>query len=264
MSRSSTGPVQGFTIGPEDPPPFTVETPDGVAPLLLVCDHASRFIPERLGGLGLSSRATWEHIAWDIGAACVTRGLAARLGAMAVLGGYSRLLLDLNRPPGDPSRIPAVTCGTEVPGNRDIGAVETEARVLALSRPFHQAIEQAIARLRAQGPPPAVVAIHSFTPDLNGALRPWHVGVLWNRDGRLAVPVLERLRALPGLCVGDNQPYSGREIAYTLDTHAGASGLPHVGIEIRNDQIADEAGCARWVDLLGDLFSELLLPGGDK
>lgn len=256
--------LPGLCSEPEEPPPYTVVNPGGGSPLLLVCDHASNYIPAHLCRLGLSAEALSAHIAWDIGAALVTRGLAARLDAMAVLAGYSRLLVDLNRSPQDPSRMPAVTCGVDVPGNSALDAETRAEREETLFHPYHQAVDRCLARLCRQGPLPAVVAIHSFTPRLNGKDRPWHVGILWNQDARLALPVIEALEREPGLCVGDNLPYSGREMAYTLDIHAAAAGLPHVGIEIRNDQIADEAGCARWVDLLGDLLQDRISCGGGQ
>ncbi|MDQ2697056.1 MAG: N-formylglutamate amidohydrolase, partial [Pseudomonadota bacterium] len=118
-----------------------------------------------------------------------------------------------------------------------------------------------LSHLWRHGPPPALVAMHSFTPVMQGFQRPWHVGVLWNHDPRMAAPLLRRLRADPALCVGDNEPYSGRNFGYTMNTHAGAAGLPHVELEIRQDQLLDAAGCERWAALIGDALAEVLAEG---
>jgi predicted N-formylglutamate amidohydrolase len=225
---------------------------------LVVCDHASCHVPEPLEGLGLAPEQLRAHVAWDIGAAEVARRLAARLGCPAVLAGVSRLVIDCNRQPGDPSSIPAVSCGVAVPGNAAVDDAEAERRAEAWFWPYHREIARHLALMWRQGPPPAVVAVHSFTPRLNGAARPWHVGVLWNRDPRLAIPVLRALAERPDLVVGDNQPYSGREINYTLDTHAGAAGLPHVSFEIRQDLLDGPAAIERWAILLAETLAPLL------
>ncbi len=243
-----------------DPPPFTVVNPDGQTPLVLVCDHASNAVPAALGQLGLGPVELAQHIAWDIGAAGVTRRLAARLDAPAVLCGYSRLVIDCNRPPGDPTSIAEVSDGTFIPGNHALGDAAAEARVNAVFWPYHQAITQMLAQRwrHGHGRAPALIAIHSFTPVMNGFRRPWHLGVLWNRDPRLAGPLLDRFRADPELCVGDNQPYSGREVGFTMDTHGGAAGLPHVEVEIRQDLLADEAGRERWATVVADVLAAVL------
>lgn len=245
------------------PPPF--ETVDGAddARVLLVCDHASKAIPLDLGDLGLDRSERECHVAWDIGAAEVTRRLAARLGCPAVLAGISRLVIDCNRQPGDPSSIPACSCTVEIPGNKGLSEAEAQARAERCFWPYHTEIGNRIAHLWRNGVAPAVVAIHSFTPRINGcAPRPWHVGVLWNRDPRMAVPLLHALGGRDGLVVGDNQPYSGREINYTLDTHAGAAGLPNVSFEIRQDLLADADGWARWADLLAEALAPVLAQPG--
>lgn len=241
-----------------EPAPF--ESIDGAedAKVLIICDHASPLIPARLHGLGLAEEVRYAHVAWDIGAAEVTRRLARRLGCPAVLAGISRLVIDCNRQPGDPTSIPVCSCGVPVPGNMGIDDVEADARAEAWFWPYHHEIGTRLAHLFRHGAAPAMISIHSFTPCLDGVARPWHVGVLWNRDPRMAGPVLAGLRAKPGLVVGDNQPYSGREINYSLDTHAGAAGLPHVSFEIRQDLIADKAGCERWADLLAEVLEPVL------
>ncbi|MFO1371356.1 MAG: N-formylglutamate amidohydrolase [Candidatus Competibacteraceae bacterium] len=243
-----------------DPPPFTLVHADGQAPMVLVCDHASNAIPAGLNQLGLDPTALSQHIAWDIGAARVAQLLAVRLNAPAVLGGYSRLVIDCNRPPGDPTSIAEVSDGITIPGNQNLSDAEAEIRLDAVFWPYHHAITQMLARhwRHGHGRAPALIAIHSFTPVMNGFQRPWHLGVLWNRDPRLAEPLLARLRADSALCIGDNQPYSGREVGFTMDTHGGAAGLPHVEVEIRQDLIADDAGCARWAAVVGDALEAVL------
>lgn len=243
-----------------DPPPFTVVNPDGEAPAVLVCDHASNAVPTALGQLGLGPAELSQHIAWDIGAAQVTRLLAARLDAPAVLAGYSRLVIDCNRAPGDPTSIAEISDGIFIPGNRNIDDTAAESRLNEVFWPYHHAITQMMAHRwrHGHGRAPALIAVHSFTPVMNGFRRPWQLGVLWNRDPRLARPLLARFQADPELCVGDNEPYSGREVGFTMDTHGAAAGLPHVEIEIRQDLIADGVGCGRWATVVGDVLEEVL------
>ncbi|MCB2099460.1 MAG: N-formylglutamate amidohydrolase [Rhodobacterales bacterium] len=246
-----------------DPDLFTVYNPEGKAPLLLVCDHASRAIPTALEQLGLPPEAFNLHIAYDIGAAAVTRKLADRLDCMAVLAGYSRLLIDCNRQPGDPQSIPEVSDGHRVPGNQGLSESEQVARVEAFHLPYHHAITTALAHLWRHGPPPALFSVHSFTPTLNGQDRHWDIGVLWNRDPRLAVPLVEKLRAAGRkddrpLHVGDNEPYSGRDLAYTIDLHAGAGGLANCAVEIRQDHLETEDEADHWADMLADALADIM------
>jgi predicted N-formylglutamate amidohydrolase len=231
--------------------------------VLVVCDHASAAIPANLGDLGVDFTVRSSHVAWDIGAARVSVLLAEALGCPAVLAGISRLVIDCNRQPGDPSSIPAVTCGVRVPGNEAVDEAEADQRARNWFWPYHTEIGDRIAHLWRHGPAPAVVAVHSFTPCIEGQCpRPWHVGVLWNRDPRMAVPVLAALGGRGDLVVGDNQPYSGREINYTLDTHAGAAGLPNVSFEIRQDLVGDEAGCRQWAAILAEALAGVLADDG--
>lgn len=252
--------VQAVLLGADDPPPFSVINPEGQAPAVLVCDHASNAVPARLNALGLNTVELGQHIAWDIGAAQVTRLLATRLNAPAVLCGYSRLVIDANRPPGDPTSIATVSDGVLVPGNSHLDDAQAEARLDEVFWPYHHAITQALAHRwrHGHGQAPALIAIHSFTPVMNGVQRPWQLGVLWNRDPRLAEPLLTRFRAYPDLCVGDNEPYSGREVGFTMNAHGAAAGLAHVEIEIRQDLLADAIGCAQWAQIIGDALEAAL------
>ncbi|MEZ5582692.1 MAG: N-formylglutamate amidohydrolase [Candidatus Competibacteraceae bacterium] len=254
LSSSISSPL----LGPDDPPSFELLNPNGQASVILVCDHASNAVPKRMNNLGLDAKELTRHIAWDIGAAEVTRHLSTRLDAPAVFGGYSRLLIDCNRPPGDPTSIAQVSDGTFIPANHSLSDVEADLRCETFFWPYHHAITNTLAHLWRHGRAPALIAVHSFTPVFGGLRRPWQVGILWNRDPRLALPIMERLRAYPAINVGDNEPYSGRQLGFTMETHAGAAGLAHVEIEIRQDQLADAAGCVQWAELLGDILEVVL------
>lgn len=227
--------------------------------MLLACDHASRAFPDALGRLGLPDEATWRHIAWDIGAAELTRALSDRLDATAVLAGYSRLVIDCNRRLEDPSCFAAVSDGQRVPGNEGLTDADRRARSAACYEPYHKAISARLHDLRRGGRVPALVAIHSFTPVYGMQARPWNVGILWDKDPRIPVPLLERLGREPRLVVGDNEPYSGRHPSdYTIDRHAESAGLPHVCIEVRQDELLTPSGVARWAEILGRALADIL------
>lgn len=246
-------------LGPDDPPAATVLNPAGAAPVVLVCDHAARAIPRALGTLGLGDADLSRHIAYDIGAAAVTERLAVRLDAPAVLSGYSRLVIDPNRHLDDPTAIPVVSDGVVIPGNRAVDAAEAGRRVDAIFTPYHDLVARTIAGKRADGSVPAIVSIHSFTPVMRGMARPWHVGVLWDADPRIARPLIGRLEADGRWCVGDNQPYSGvGTMGGTVETHAYPAGLPNVLLEVRQDLIATPEGADRWAAALGDALSPIL------
>jgi len=248
-------------LGPQDPPVFETINADGLAPLQLVCDHASRVVPAALGNLGLDDSQFARHIAYDIGAEAVTRLLAAEMDAPAVLAGYSRLVIDLNRPPGNPGSIPEISDRTDIPGNKNLPEEAKLQRVEELFEPYHDAIHHSLAHLWRQDIPPALFSIHSFTPNYGDEDRPWDIGVLWNRDPRIAQPLMEKMRAL-GLNVGDNLPYSGRELAYTLNLHGAAAGLANCVVEINQNQVRDQAGIERWTSILADVMGEILAQGG--
>ena len=227
--------------------------------MLLTCDHASNAIPRALDGLGLPPAALSQHIAWDIGAAAVTRRLAEALDAPALLTGYSRLVIDCNRDPGDPTSMPAVSDGVAVPGNRDLSKAARALRRAACFDPYHAAIAARLDALLAAGTVPALLSIHSFTPVMAGVPRPWHIGILWDKDGRMPQPLLAALRADPAITVGDNQPYSAREPAgYTVRQHAVQRGLPHVAIELRQDLVAGDEGARAWAARLATALRPIL------
>ncbi|HEX4508229.1 MAG TPA: N-formylglutamate amidohydrolase [Alphaproteobacteria bacterium] len=241
---------------PDEPPACTALGVPNNLPFLLVCDHAGRLIPRRLGTLGVSDGERQRHIAWDIGAAEVTRQIAARLGAFAVLQSYSRLVIDCNRDPRVPTSIATISEDTPIPGNETLSQAEREQRIAEIYRPYHDRIAAELDRRQAAGIPTLLVAIHSFTPVYRGVARPWHCGMLYNRDPRLADAMMALLRAEGGLVVGDNQPYAvSDESDYTIPVHAEKRGLPYGEIEIRQDLIADEAGQAEWAERIARLLT---------
>jgi len=247
-------------LGPGDPAPFEVLYPEGAARFAILCDHASSRVPRALDNLGLPAAELERHIAWDIGAAAITRRLAAHFDAPAVLAGYSRLIIDCNRRLEDAQSILGSSDGTVIPGNRDLTERDAAARVEACFEPYHRACADVLDRLEARGEVPPVVMMHTFTPDLNGIRRPWHAGVLWDgEDGRMALPLLRALRARNGLLIGDNEPYNGASPhGYTMPTHAARHGRANVQIEIRQDLVADEAGIERWSAILVEALAGVL------
>ncbi len=228
------------------------DTIEGAVPVLLLCDHAANHVPTDID-LGITPDLLDKHIAVDIGAGALTRALAARLGAPAVLGTASRLVIDLHRAPDHPGLIPTVSDGHAIPGN--VGA-DRAGRIARFYRPYHESIRQAVTRWR----PRLIVAVHSFTPRLEAGDAPqrqWHVGILSNRDRRAAEPAIAALSARDGLIVGDNEPYSGRQLNLTLNRHAEARGIPSFSIEVRNDLIRDDEGVADWTRIVGETIDHV-------
>jgi predicted N-formylglutamate amidohydrolase len=213
--------------------PFEYISPRGRSGLIFLCDHASRRLPDGFGSLGLDPALFATHIASDIGAAEVTRALAAHFGAGAVLARWSRLLVDLNRGEDDPTLVMQLSDGSIIPGNRDADVAE---RIARFHRPYHARIAREIT---SAGTAPVLLSMHSFTPSWKGRARPWAVGVLWDRDARLARPLIAALERA-GFTVGDNEPYSGELENDCLYRHGTMNGLPHALIEIRQDLIADD------------------------
>lgn len=244
-------------LGPLDPPAVTVRDFGQRRPAVIVCDHASNAVPRSLAALGLPAAALGRHIAWDIGAGALSDALAERLGLTCVRAGYSRLVVDCNRDPRRPASMLATSDGERIPGNESISAAQRTARLTEIFEPYQAAVTAALEATRS--PYPALIAVHSFTPVMQGRARPWHCGVLWDRDPRLPVAVLAALRSERGLVVGDNEPYSGRDPSdYTVSRHAGACGRPHVCLEIRQDLLADERGVSEWAGRLARVLAPLL------
>lgn len=237
---------------------FTLLAGRTSTPLMLLCDHARNALPPGYGTLGLCQAELTRHIAYDIGAEGVTRALAALLGVPAVISHYSRLLIDLNRGLDDPTLIMRLSDGAIIPGNRHLDEPERARRIDAYYRPYHGAIAAEIARAETAGLTPALLGIHSFTPIFKGHVRPWHASVLWERDPRLAKPLLAALEAEPGLVIGENEPYAGVLEGDTLYQHGEVRGLPHALIEIRQDLIASPAGQAVWAKRLARILERIL------
>lgn len=222
--------------------------------LLLLCDHARNALPEAYGALGLPMAEFARHIAYDIGAEALTRGLSQRLGAPAFLTCFSRLLIDVNRGLDDPTLIMQLSDGSAVPGNAAVGEAERASRIARYHRPYHGAIAAKIDALLARGIVPMLVSVHSFTPLWRGWPRPWHVGVLWDSDRRLAGRLLASFAAMTDIVSGDNEPYHGALEGDTLNVHGTRRGLPHALIEIRQDLIATQSGVDEWVDRLAQVL----------
>ncbi len=250
-------------LAADEPPAFELLSGEPAYPALLVCDHATNRIPRRLGDLGVSPVDLQTHFALDIGAADVTRALSVRMGVPAVLCGYSRLVVDCNRRLDDPTAFPPYFEEIFVPGNQGLTHDDRQSRADALYWTYHRAIRDQLTALEAHAAAPAVIAIHSFTPLLNGQSRHWDIGILWDTDPRIPVPLLEALRRDPGIVVGDNEPYSGKHPHdFTIDYHAEEAGLPHVGIEIRQDLIDTGEGAARWAGILAEALLPILSDAG--
>ncbi len=226
--------------------------------LLVICDHAENTIPEDYHTLGLRHDDLHRHIAFDLGAAGVSAGLAEALGAPAVLSRFSRLLIDPNRGLEDPTLIMQLSDGLVVPGNAALGAAEIEARIERFYRPYDLAVQRAVEAGITAGKPPAILSVHSFTQAWKGVPRPWAVSVLWDRDPRFSLPLLEGLRTIPDVEVGDNVPYSGQLQGDTLYRHATMRGLAHALIELRQDLIFGAEGQAEWAGHLARVVRDVL------
>ena len=223
------------------------------ARMVCLCDHATNNVPVGLPPrLGLPEEDMARHIAYDVGAEGVTRGLADAFNGPALMSRFSRLVIDPNRGEDDPTLLMRLYDGSIIPANRNACAMERQRRMDAYHRPYHAAA----ATLVAQRDAPVIVSIHSFTPQLaNRPPRPWHVGVLYAQDARLATPLLARLSAETDLCVGDNEPYSGHLPGDTMERHALAHGHLHVLIELRNDLISTEHQQQAWAARLAPIIA---------
>lgn len=244
-------------LAKDEPAPVTVHNARGQSPLLIVADHAGNIMPRALDQLGVPQSERERHIAWDIGIAGTCRLLADALDAALIQQNYSRLIIDCNRMPGSTTSIPEVSELTPIPGNLGLSEGQKAARVRDIFRPYHDAIESELDRRRQDVRPAALIAMHSFTPVYKGVSRPWHAGVLYNRDPRFAHLLMAMLKREAGLVVGDNEPYSVTdESDYTIPVHGERRSLHHVAIEIRQDLIASAAGQQDWAALLTRLLPQ--------
>lgn len=244
-------------LAPDDPPAVRITNPGGRSSFLLLGDHAGRAIPARLGTLGLGETDLARHIAWDIGVAGLGRRMAERLDACFVAQSYSRLVIDCNRAPDHPDLIPAASDGTAIPGNAGLSEEERAMRIAKIHAPYQAMIDDALALGDGAGRETILVALHSFTPEMGGMARPWDVGVLHDGgDTGFALRLLERLRAMGDIVVGDNQPYRMDATDHTVPRHAYAAGRPYAEIEIRQDHLATAADEALWAERLAQALRQ--------
>ncbi len=225
--------------------------------LVVTCDHASNRVPAEIGNgsLGLPLADMNRHIAYDVGAAGVSRHLGALLQAPVILSRFSRLVVDPNRGEDDPTLFMQLYDGTIIPGNRHLGERDRALRLDRYYHPYHHAVSALLARREN----PVIVAVHSFTRQINGnAERPWHVGVLHTADQRLSDPMLLRLRQQPDLCIGDNEPYGGHLVGDSIDRHATPLGHANVLIELRNDLIRTGAQQENWAARLAPIIADVV------
>jgi predicted N-formylglutamate amidohydrolase len=245
-------------LGAGEPHPVLAERTESSSPLVFVSDHAGRRLPRALGNLGLAASDLERHIAYDIGILPVARKLAAAFDAPLLAQIYSRLVIDCNRSTHVAQSIPEISELTEIPGNHMLAPEQREARVEALFRPYHERIDALLDARAARGLPSVLVAMHSFTPVYMGVSRPWRVGLLYNRDARLARPLLDLMNQDMAPYVGDGLPYAMDDLSdYTLPVHGEQRGLAHVGIEIRQDLIAEPRGQADWAFWLETMLRRL-------
>ncbi|WP_374764093.1 N-formylglutamate amidohydrolase [Yunchengibacter salinarum] len=230
--------------------------------VIILCDHATNRVPEALyrdgKPLGLAARDMGRHIAWDIGAAAITRRLSALMDVPAVLAPVSRLVIDCNREPDHPTLVPDRSDGVMIPANQGLDGAAIAARKAAWYDPFHDAAADLVASHLREGRVPLVVGMHSFTPVMNDKVRPWHIGFLWNRDRRLAQAMIGLIERETDLRVGDNEPYSGRALYHSMQAHGADHGLPQTTVEVRNDLVNTPDRVEQWARLLADILDECM------
>lgn len=241
-----------------DDSPFEILDGDRSRGLVLLADHATNRVPAAYGRLGLPGAAFERHIAYDIGIEGLTRALAERLDVPAVMSRFSRLLIDPNRGEDDPTLIMRISDGAIVPGNHPITTDEWRRRLETYHRPYHGAVSETIGKVaEASGTAPLVISLHSFTPFWKGTPRPWHITVLWDSDHRAVDPLLAELAAIPGVVTASNEPYDGALRGDTMFRHCMKAGIPHALIEVRQDEIGEQAGIARWAERLAPVLARL-------
>lgn len=245
-------------LGAGDPYPVELGRLHGRSEIFLTCDHAGRHLPESLGTLGLKASDLDRHIAWDIGAGGLAERMSERLDAALVLQRYSRLVIDCNRPLTAPTSIAQVSEATEIAGNQGLSPQQVHARVREVFDPYHDRIDAELELRRRSGRRTVLVSVHSFTPVFHGEARPWHVGLLYNRDPAFAHILSDAFEGC-GFVVGHNEPYSVSDVTdYTIPVHGERRGIPHVMIEVRQDLIEKEAGQDEWADRLAGLLGQAL------
>ncbi len=239
--------------------PALVVNGNGSCPAVVICEHASRHIPDSLNGLGLGETDLRSHIAWDIGAEAVSRRLAELLDAPLIVQRYSRLVYDCNRPSTSLAAMPAISETTRVPGNVALTSADRAQRINEIYEPFHNKVSEIINRLVASGTPPAIITVHTFTRTYKGVPRSVDLGVLHDTDSRLADTILGLCEQESGFDARRNEPYGPADgVTHTLVRHCLAAGLRNVMFEVRNDLVADETGQQAWASTLHRLLSQAL------
>ncbi len=243
-------------LAADEPPAFTLVNAEGKSNVVLLCDHASNRVPRGLNNLGLTNAQLEDHIGWDPGAVDVARLLSQLLDAPLILSGYSRLVIDCNRPLHSAQLIPEQSGGVLVPGNQSLSNEDREQRVNELFHPYHSAINELLSHRRTRAT--RLLSIHSFTPNLQGQMRPWHIGISHWRNDCLAALLIDALKAVDNIVVGDNQPYAiDTEFDYAIPIHGEGRGLPSAMIELRQDGIRTPEGVTRWAEVVAQAYRKI-------
>ena len=241
-------------LSPGDPPPFRIENARGNGLGLVICDHASNRVPRAMKDLGLKRAMLKKHIGWDIGAEDASLHISRELDMPAVLAQYSRLVVDLNRAPLHNECIVETSDHIRIPANAGLSKKERERRIREIYWPYQNKLGKQVDRLVSKGQIPVLLAIHSFTPEMDGVKRPWHISILWNREEKIAKQVVREIRKNhTGLLVGENQPYTlfgDRFTGSTISRHAEERNLPYVFVEFRQDLIDTKEKAAYWAEIL--------------
>lgn len=252
-------------LRPDEGDPVISVNEDGQSPVVLVCEHAGKVIPQALGDMGLSAEDLSRHIAWDIGAEAVARRLSKALDAPLLLQRYSRLAYDCNRPPESPDAMPVMSETTRVPGNEKLTAGDRLARIGEIYRPFHDKVARLLDERSARGMTSLFITLHSFTPIYKGVRRNLDLGILHDRDARLADDLLAVFGRARDIVVRRNEPYGPEDgVCHTLNLHAEPRGLPYAMLEIRNDLIAQSAGQEQWAKRLAEVLGALPVAQGRR
>lgn len=252
-------------LRPDEGDPVISVNEDGQSPVVLVCEHAGKVIPQALGDMGLSAEDLSRHIAWDIGAEAVARRLSKALDAPLLLQRYSRLAYDCNRPPESPDAMPVMSETTRVPGNEKLTAGDRLARIGEIYRPFHDKVARLLDERSARGMTSLFITLHSFTPIYKGVRRNLDLGILHDRDARLADGLLAVFGRARDIVVRRNEPYGPEDgVCHTLNLHAEPRGLPYAMLEIRNDLIAQSAGQEQWAKRLAEVLGALPVAQGRR
>jgi predicted N-formylglutamate amidohydrolase len=266
IKKKTPARIPAKLISKGEPPVVRVVNPKGKGKYVIVCDHASNRVPKSLKNLGLKTSELRQHIAWDPGTEDIGLHMSKKMDAAAVIAGYSRLVVDLNRGDDHPEVMRQTSDHVRIPGNAKLTAAEKKQRLDELFWPYHAEVTKALKRFTAKGVAPVLISIHSFTPEMDGFKRPWHIGVLWNREEKLARSLVKNLRRNnPDLVIGENEPYSLKAANFlknTISTHAESKGLPYIIVEFRQDLVDTKKKAVKWAEIfLESLVPALSTPG---